>query len=241
MESPDFEKIGRALQIAPPIELSIDSSAAIQIVGLMQLALRCPGIEPVLADTGREIVNMIGDGLAQLDPEVGKLVAAGWSAEQDVTGAEMDEIVEGDFNIVEVHNAFTVYEMEADGTLAPDPMVALGRAEDWGDRQRWAYGKCTIKRDRKGPDLLTTRYVQHCHVWREHAALCMKNKTDLFQDIGGALFMLVRPGMPETLCNRDMLSVHDEWLEGWGEMPPHFEVGSDPDFDGYALDDEAIA
>ena len=227
--TPDFNRIGEAIKTAPPIELSIDVSQAVQMVGLMQFALRHPAIPDELARTGRSVVNQIGSGLGQIDPEIKALVDAGWSADQDPTSPEeFDAAVAGDFNIVEVHNVYAVYELDEAGQPAEQGILEFFRPQDWGDPKRWHYGETTIRFDAPGPDGLTTRYVNHCHVWRE----VDEGIPEMFKRPAAALFMVMMPGTPREECDRSHLRQDDFWDESWGKMPPYYY----PDDEGYEWD-----
>ncbi|PZO13153.1 MAG: hypothetical protein DCF25_16525 [Leptolyngbya foveolarum] len=232
-QTPDFRRIGQAIANAPPLELSIDAAQALQMVGLMQMALRHPGIEEALKAAGTSIVNQIGGGLAQLDSEVAALVNAGWSADHDATSDEMDAAVAGDFNVAEVNNAYTLYELEEDGSQVEQALLSFSRPQDWGDPERWHYAECTIRFDTPGSDGLITRYINHCHVWREVA----QHPVDTFKGISSALFMVAMPGTPRELCDRSHLSLDDFWLEKWGKQPPYFEPDEPDEFTmGYSGD-----
>lgn len=216
---PDFDRAGRALQTAPPVAITIDAIAAMQLVALMQLALRNPSISPALVESGTDIVKQIGDSLSEIDPEVKALVDAGWSEANDVDQAEFDAAIAGDFNIVEIHNPYTLYELNEDGTQADQPLLDFFRPQDWGDPKRWHYAECEMRFDIPGPDQLTTRYVHHCHVWREVES----HPIAMFTDIAPQLFMVMQPGQLKEECDRSHLKPSDFWDTEWGEMPPYYE------------------
>lgn len=114
--------------------------------------------------------------------------------------------------LIEVHNVYTLYELEADGSHSDTPLLSFFRPQDWGD-SRWHYHYCTISLELRG-----TQYINHCHVWQE----VERNSIEAFQAIASSLFMISMPGRTKELCDNTHLAEDDFWSKEWGEMPPYW-------------------
>jgi hypothetical protein len=131
---------------------------------------------------------------------------------------------------VEVHNVYTLYELNEDGSTAEQKLVCFNRPQDWGDPSRWHYHRCKTEFESHG-----TRYINHCHLWQE----VERNPVEAFQAIAPYLFMVLQPGAKPELCGKDFLGDEDFWDSSlWGEMPPIYEGEDDYD-DDYDPHDEA--
>ena len=96
MKPPDFEHLDRVLATAEPIETYISPERAFVLVGLLQLALRHPG----LADTkkaqlvGREMAQRLQQRLGEIDPAIGLILEQGWHPEWDMSKEEFDRYMD---------------------------------------------------------------------------------------------------------------------------------------------------
>lgn len=129
---------------------------------------------------------------------------------------------------VEVHNAWTIYGTNADGSEAKQPLCMHGRVQAWGD-PRWIYHRFRFEW-LSAPD--GKHYINHAHCW-----------TDLQREPGeyATLFapyiaMILMPGHPAELCGRDYLHPEDFWSKEWGPQPPFYDG---PEVEGWD-DDDAI-
>jgi len=119
--------------------------------------------------------------------------------------------------VVEVHNCYTLYELDEDGRECSEKILSFSRPQDWGDPERWHYHYCKIE--------LTTvlaHYINHCHIWQE----CDRHIIEACKAIAPSLFMILRQGHPVELCANTHLAEEDFWLNKWGDKPPVFY---DPD------------
>jgi hypothetical protein len=166
-------------------------------------------------------VEFEDDPVVLYDPETGP-----------VTDSQLRRIVEEvvaqrrEPQTVEVHNVYTLYELNEDGSTAEQKLVCFNRPQDWGD-PRWHYHRCKTKFESNG-----TCYINHCHLWQE----VERNPVEAFQAIAPYLFMVLQPGTKPELCSKDFMEPEDFWLESWGKMPPVFEDRED--WEDYGYDDE---
>lgn len=130
---------------------------------------------------------------------------------------------------VEVHNVYTLYELNEDGSAAENKLVCFNRPQDWGS-SRWNYYRCKVEFESGG-----TRYINNCHLWQEVA----RTPTEAFQAIAPYLFMVLQPGSDPELSGREYLAEEDFWDEEWGKMPPIFESQEDGyDYEPYSDEDQ---
>ena len=121
---------------------------------------------------------------------------------------------------VEVHNVWTVYGMNSDGTEAEEPFACLQRPQDWG-APRWVYNLFRF-------DWITEEkhYINHCHCWTD-----LQMERHEYPGFFAPLITQIHmPGQRAELCGRDYLEEEDFWLDAWGEWPPIFE-DEDRDWD----------
>lgn len=114
----------------------------------------------------------------------------------------------------EVHNCYTLYELDEDGSKAERPLLCFNRPQDWGDPERWNYHYCKIELESNGE-----KYINHCHIWQE----AKRHTIPACQTIAPSLFMIMMPGQPRELCDRSHLDHDDFWWNEWGKRPPYFE------------------
>jgi hypothetical protein len=125
--------------------------------------------------------------------------------------------------MVEVHNAYTLYEINEKGKKLDRKLVMLSRPQDWARPGRWHYHQCEIKFEVDG-----VIYINHCHLWQE----IERKPVEAFQAIAGYLFRPLYPGMLPELAGRSHLAEEDIWEDSWGKKPPTCrELYSDEDFD----------
>ena len=125
--------------------------------------------------------------------------------------------------IVEVHNAYTLYELGQNGEVVKRPMLAFcTRPQDWGN-PRWHYTYVKIE---------VGNYINHCHLWQE----IERTPTEACKVIGSALFMVPQPSMDKELCGKTHLDEGDFWCDEWGEMPPVYIKNEDEDYWGGYFD-----
>ncbi len=174
--------------------------------------------EPERAELEEMGVEFEDDPVVLYDPETGP-----------VTDSQLRRIVEEvaqrrEPQTVEVHNVYTLYELNLDGSTAEQKLVCFNRPQDWGDSNRWHYHRCKTEFESNG-----TRYINHCHLWQE----VERNPVAAFQAIAPYLFMVLQPGGKPELCGRDFLAEEDFWQRSWGDMPPVFEDRDEWDYDPY--------
>lgn len=102
-------------------------------------------------------------------------------------------------NRVEVHNVYTLYELNPDGTLAEQAILSYFRPQDWGDK-RWHYHQCRIEFE-----LLQVTYINNCHLWQE----IERAGVEAFQVIAPSLFMVFMPGNRLELSGNTHLATDD--------------------------------
>lgn len=126
---------------------------------------------------------------------------------------------------IEVHNIYTLYELNEDGSSVETPILSFFRPQDWGDSSRWHYHQCRIELN-----LVDKTYINNCHVWQE----VERNSIEAFKYIAPQLFMVLVPGAIRQHCGREFLHGDDFWHPDWGEIPPYYE----PDDEDYCPPDE---
>ncbi|MBW4665365.1 MAG: hypothetical protein KME01_14385 [Chroococcus sp. CMT-3BRIN-NPC107] len=117
-------------------------------------------------------------------------------------------------NTIEVHNIYTLYEIDTDGSFVEMPILGFSRPQDWGDTSQWHYHQCRLQFSYCG-----TVYINNCHVWQQ----VERNTIEALQRIAPQLFMVSMPGRQEQLAGRDFLDEDDFWLPEWGERPPYYQ------------------
>ncbi|MEM8829501.1 MAG: hypothetical protein AAGE96_09105 [Cyanobacteria bacterium P01_G01_bin.19] len=189
-----------------PVNLSINGLTLFMMIGQLQLALRHPSNKGQSADIIRDIVIDMQNQLQSRSPGIKQILDKGWHPEFDISTDEQ---------VVEVHNAFTLYEnADEEGN---NLIMISNRPEDWGD-PRWNYQ--FIKLEWKEDDTL---YIQNAHIW----TTAKHSFPKLLSRLGQAIGMVIEPGMPPELCDRSHLDIDDFWSEEWGELPPVFERNED--------------
>ena len=122
---------------------------------------------------------------------------------------------------IEVHNIYTLYELDEYGTDVETPILSFSRPQDWGDSSRWHYHQCRVQFSYGG-----TVYINNCHLWQR----ATRNSVEAFQQVAPHLFMVMMPGRIEQLAGNYFLDEDDFWDEVWGEIPPYYE-SDEEDYD----------
>lgn len=88
----NFEAIAWELWEAKPLEVAIEPFRAYCLVGLLQLALRHPGLAdtPHAAAVGRSMAENLITALGAIDPAIAQMLDTGWTSEFDMTAAEFE-------------------------------------------------------------------------------------------------------------------------------------------------------
>jgi hypothetical protein len=114
--------------------------------------------------------------------------------------------------VVEVHNVWTIYGVDRDGTEAAQPIAVPHRPQDWG-HPRWSYHRYRFEWEHDG-----TRYINQFHGWTD-----LKRQPHDYPGLFASLIVMVlMPGSDPRLCGRDYVAEEDIWRDEWGEMPPVF-------------------
>ncbi|HEY9749440.1 MAG TPA: hypothetical protein V6C63_12210 [Allocoleopsis sp.] len=211
---PNFEALAQTLSTAPPIHAEIDAGIAFALVGQLQLALRHPLNQGASSELVKRVAQELQAKLADIDPAIAQALNQGWDESLDSTPKEFEQMQAG--QRVVVHNIYTLYELNQDGTEAEQKLLSFSRPQDWGNPNRWHYQRCKVEFE-----LNSTCYVNHCHLWQE----VERPGVEPFQAIAPSLFMVMMPGQTPELCGRDYLGEEDFWSKDWGEMPPIFDSG----------------
>lgn len=115
---------------------------------------------------------------------------------------------------VEVHNVYTLYELNPDGSASEQGILTFFRPQDWGDKNRWHYHQCRIEFESN-----QVTYINNCHLWQE----LERAGAEAFQVIAPSLFMVLMPGNPQELSGNTHLGTDDFWCDDWGRTPPCYD------------------
>lgn len=201
-----------ALRNRPPVKLKIDALALFMILGNLQLALRHPNNTGPSAKFAKRFIDDARAQLAGPGSAIDTILRMGDDPAYDVSDGK--PIV-----VTEVHNVYTVYELEPDGTQSAEPMLTFSRPQDWG-HPRWRYHYCRIDFDADSHFAAKgQRYIHHCHAWQE----VKRSTIEAMQMIAEHLWLVYQPGVRPELCDRSHLQEDDFWSDEWGPAPPHFE------------------
>lgn len=125
----------------------------------------------------------------------------------------------GEVQLVEVHNAWTIYGVNEDGSEAEEKIACLERPQDWGD-PRWHYDLADFGWVFEGK-----LYVNHVHMWTD---VKRDSEAEYLALFAGLFVQICMPGMDRKWCGDEFLADEDFWSEEWGEMPP-FANGDEPE------------
>lgn len=127
---------------------------------------------------------------------------------------------------IEVHNVWTIFGLNEDGSRAEQPFAAAGqRPQDWGDKERWTYHRFRFEWQTV-PDDRAQHWINNFHGWTD---LKLDNPGDYPDLFASLLTKIMWPGTAWQLCGNQFMHKDDFWCESWGQMPPFYE-GPDQDF-----------
>lgn len=214
----DFDAIARKLAGAEPIKTHLTPYRAFTLVALLHLALRHPAIKtqtPSAAEVASSMATNLTAKLGEIDPEIATALNQGWDTSLDCTPEEFDRLQAGKRLVI--HNAFTLYEGEADGK--PGSVLSFNRPQDWSDRTRWHYNQVIIS----FPIESGIEHVYHCHLWQETA----RSLSQACAALGNLFSFLHIPGQPWQLCGREFLGEEDFWFGSSSDRPPIYQEDSE--------------
>lgn len=145
----------------------------------------------------------------------------GWKIESKGTWEKVNFSRPEDVEIIEVHNCWTVYGTDPDGSEVEQPIAQFSRPQDWGD-PRWHYERFRFEW-RHGDKY----YINHAHCWTDI-------KRELFeyrQLFAQLIVQILMPGAKEQFCGREYLKEDDFWIDDWGPMPPYYYPEDEFDVD----------
>lgn len=126
---------------------------------------------------------------------------------------------------IEVHNVWTIYALNPDGSRAEQPLAAAGRPQDWGDKSRWTYHRFRFEWQ-TAPDQRAKHWINNFHGWTD-LQLEPGDYPDLFAPL---ISKIMWPGTAWQFCGDQFLREDDFWRESWGPLPPYYD-GPDQPFD----------
>lgn len=83
----DWEAVAAAMARMGPIRVPVTPAEAFQLVAVLQLALRDPGLDPAHSEAGRtaqRVARLLESALLRRVPALRPVMAAGWDQSQDV-------------------------------------------------------------------------------------------------------------------------------------------------------------
>lgn len=127
---------------------------------------------------------------------------------------------------VEVHNVWTIFALNPDGSRAKQPLACAGqRPQDWGDKERWAYHRFRFEW-LTAPDGRAEHWINNLHGWTD-----LKLEPGEYPDLWAPLAAKIMwPGTAWQFCGQQFLHEDDFWRESWGPMPPFYD-GPREDYD----------
>jgi hypothetical protein len=154
----------------------------------------------------------------ELDPKSAMLFLASFEKSDggDLGLQDLLQQPEEEGRIVEVHNRWTIYWLNPDGTPAEHPLAcATVRPQDWGN-PGWKYFYFKWEWV-NGPD--NTHYINHFHAWTDRPL----ETWEYPKFFAPLLSQIMTPGDPPELCGRDYLHPDDFWSKEWGPQPPFYD------------------
>lgn len=203
---------------APQVQLTMPPHKLFALIGYLQFAQRgLPfGHRTRLAveEMGRELQAVL---VRATTPDMARWIDLGWNEEYDVDdqGNFVHQPIGRATETVKVHNCWTIYGANPDGSESETKLAEFGRPQDWGD-PRWQYTR--FRFDWLAPD--GKHYINHAHCWTDIPGLKPGDLPELFASL---IVRIMMPGHKEQLCARDYLHPEDFWSSEWGEMPPIYE------------------
>lgn len=212
----------KQLSNEPSIDIKISPLAAWCLITQIQLALRFPNNVDSPAQHARDIANAIQSRIPMSDA-MQNFINLGWSKEYDAKPEETDEEFINRVpqrEIVEVHNAYALYQSES---VLSEGTIMMSRPQDWGNKSKWALERFKF-------EWLTDdkHYINNAYCWYNPKKL---RKGDVPNAFASSLTMILMPGDEKELCGNQYLELEDFWCEEWGNMPPVHEPKSSDDGD----------
>lgn len=219
-EQEDLEIVSRAIMDAPPITLEFHALDVFNLIGLLQFASRgLPAnhsLRPVCDAFARQFQTAIRRAAGD---EVNDIIELGFDPANDIIQTD----AAGQPVIVQVHNCWTIYGANPDGSPSETKLACFERSQDWG-HPRWQYTR--FRFDWLAPD--GKHYINHAHCWTDIPGLKPGDLPELFSSL---VVKVMMPGHQEQLCGRDYLHPEDFWDKEWGQMPPFFEPDEGEDWE----------
>lgn len=113
--------------------------------------------------------------------------------------------------VIEVHNVYAVYALDADGSEVDEPVAMYSRPQNWGS-PRWHYERFRfewITEDK--------HYINNAHCWTDLKLEQRGQYPGMFSQLVSQIMM---PGSDPRLCGREYLDEEDFWDDSWGPIPP---------------------
>lgn len=194
------------------IILEINKYEAWCLVGVIQMVHRHLNFKSSpAAQATRRLADQITSAIADYDV-LSQVLQAGWDESLDIKVNPQTSNQPVIAEIVEVHNAWTVYGLDEDGKK---PFATFSRPQDWGDRSRWHYEKFRFEWVTEGK-----HYINHVHCWTD-----IKEPKQGYPALFAPLIVqILMPSRDPRLCGQSYLDEEDFWDEAWGEMPPIVEL-----------------
>lgn len=269
MEREFIELAQKTFETPTFVEINISTLDLFQIVAHLQFAHRGAAERPDIQAHIKQYAQRLTDVLTVMHPEISSYLERGWNTAYDVrsdTGQWINpnaaiaaELIR-DFEQEQpqeqvepsqvqpsqakphriVHNVWTLYAVEADGSLAENPLMCFGqRPQDWG-HPRWSY-ECYAYTRTFEVETITETITNVCHTWTDWPDLDNQKRAEIFAKM---MTLIMQPGCDPHLCDRRFLGEEDFWAKEWGEAPPYYENSDDPDeymYFGFIDDDEVEA
>lgn len=120
---------------------------------------------------------------------------------------------------IEVHNAYSIYTLNEDGSEADPALLVYFRPQDWGNPQKWHYEYFRLEWTTE-----SEHYINHAHCWTD-LKLPRHEYPQLFAQ---CITQIMMPGSKAELCGQTCLGMDDFWSDDWGPLPPYFDEESLP-------------
>ncbi len=213
MDLKNFEQFAlefTTLSNEPEIDIKISPLSAWCLIAQLQLALRHPENTGLVAQHARDVATALQSRIP-LSEGMRSIMDMGWSKEYDAT---VSETLENFLNrvpqreIVEVHNAYALYQSEDER----EGMIQTSRPQDWANKSQWAYERFKFEWLDK-----EKHYINNAYCWYNPSDL---EKWEVPRTFAGAIAMILMPGSEEKLCGNCYLDEEDFWCDDWGVKPP---------------------
>lgn len=196
----------------PGLALELQGHVAFALMSTLQLAFRHDQFPPGVRDQLTPLYAALQDYLSRT-PALAAVVQAGEDPRYDVPATD-----DAGVPVTEVHNVWTIYGQEADGSESTNPLAMMSRPQDWGD-PRWHYERFRFEWVLDGDH----RYISNFHGWTD----LVREAWQYPQLFAALLVQIAMPGQPAELCGRTHLDEDDVWDDAWGPQPPDYESDED--------------